>query len=47
MSTRRVAAIGALLLGLGGFALAIVVAVQEFPRGLIALGCVAVAAAAA
>src|SRR6476619_3571040 len=47
MSTRRVAAIGALLLGLGGFALAIVVAVQEFPRGLIALACVVVAASAA
>ena len=37
MSARRVAAIGALLLGLGGLALAVVVAVQEFPRGLIAL----------
>ena len=45
MSARRVAAIGALLLGLGGLALAVVVAVQEFPRGLIALACVAVAAA--
>ncbi|MGZ6671568.1 MAG: diacylglycerol/lipid kinase family protein [Solirubrobacteraceae bacterium] len=41
------AAIGALLLGFGGFSLALVVAVQEFPRGLIALGCVALAAAAA
>ena len=47
MSVRRTAAIGALLLGFGGFALALVVAVQEFPRGLIALGCVALAAAAA
>ena len=47
MSVRRAAAIGALLLGFGGFALAVVVAVQEFPRGLIALACVALAAAAA
>ena len=46
MSTRRLAAIGALLLGLGGLGLAVVVAVQEFPRGPIALACVAVAAAA-
>lgn len=44
MSARRIAAIGALLLGFGGLALAVVVAVQEFPRGLIALVCVAVAA---
>ena len=47
MSVRRAAALGALLLGLGGFALAVVVAVQEFPRGLIALACVTLAAAAA
>ena len=47
MSSRRLAAIGALLLGFGGFALAVVVAVQEFPRGPIALACVAVAMAAA
>jgi diacylglycerol kinase family enzyme len=47
MSARRIAAIGALLLGLGGVALAVVVAVQEFPRGLIALVCVAVATSAA
>jgi hypothetical protein len=47
VSARRIAAIGALLLGLGGFGLAVVVAVQEFPRGLIALACVALAAAAA
>ena len=46
MSARRLAAIAALLLGLGGLGLAVVVAVQEFPRGLIALACVAVAAAA-
>jgi diacylglycerol kinase family enzyme len=47
MSARRAAAIGALLLGFGGFGLAIVVAVQEFPRGLIALACVGLAFAAA
>jgi diacylglycerol kinase family enzyme len=47
MNARRAAAIGALLLGFGGFGLAVVVAVQEFPRGLIALACVAVACAAA
>jgi diacylglycerol kinase family enzyme len=47
MSRRRAAAIGALLLCLGGFGLAGVVAVQEFPRGLIVLACVALAAAAA
>jgi diacylglycerol kinase family enzyme len=47
MRARRIAAIGALLLGLGGFALAVVVAVQEFPRGLIALVCVVVAASVA
>jgi diacylglycerol kinase family enzyme len=46
MSARRPAAIGALLLGLGALGLAVVVAVQEFPRGPIALACVAVAAAA-
>ena len=47
MSTRRAAAIGALLFGLAGLALAAVIAVQEFPRGLIALACVTIAAAAA
>jgi diacylglycerol kinase family enzyme len=47
MSTRQAAAIGALLLGFGGLGLAVVVAVQEFPRGLIALGCVALAVAGA
>lgn len=41
------AAIGALACGAAGLALALVVAVQELPRGLIALACVAVAAAAA
>ena len=44
---RQAAAIGALVFGLSGFGLAAVVAVQEFPRGLIALGLVALAAAAA
>ncbi len=47
MKRRRAAAIGALALGFGGFALAVVVAVEAFPRGLIALACVAVGAAAA
>jgi diacylglycerol kinase family enzyme len=44
---RQAAAIGALVLGLSGFGLAVVVMVQEFPRGLIALGCVALAAGSA
>jgi Diacylglycerol kinase catalytic domain len=47
MSLRRTAAIGALLLGFGGLTLAVVIAVQEFPRGLIALACVALAVVAA
>src|SRR4051812_27795631 len=47
MRARRAAAIGALLFGLAGLGLAVVVAVQEFPRGLIALACVTIAAAAA
>jgi diacylglycerol kinase family enzyme len=47
MTGRRAAASGALLLGLGGLGLAVVIAVQEFPTGLIALACVVVAAAAA
>jgi diacylglycerol kinase family enzyme len=47
MSAPRAAAIGSLLLALCGFGLAIVIAVQEFPRGLIALVCVIVAGAAA
>jgi hypothetical protein len=45
MSARRPAAIAALLLGVAGMALAVVVAVQEFPRALIALACVALGAA--
>jgi diacylglycerol kinase family enzyme len=44
---RQAAAVGALVLGLGALGLAVVVAVQEFPRGLIALGCVALAGAGA
>ncbi|MEP6955093.1 MAG: diacylglycerol kinase family protein [Solirubrobacteraceae bacterium] len=44
---RQAAAIGAIVLGVGGLGLAVVVAVQEFPRGLIALGCVVLAAAGA
>ena len=40
MSGRRGAAIGALLLGFGGLAVAVAEAVQEFPRGLVALACV-------
>jgi diacylglycerol kinase family enzyme len=47
MTVRRAAAIGALLLGFGGFGLAVVIVVQEFPRGLVALACVVLAAAAA
>ena len=47
MSSRRLAAIGALLLGSGGLALAVIEAVQEFPRGLIALACVVIGAIAA
>jgi diacylglycerol kinase family enzyme len=44
---RQAAAVGALVLGLGALILAVVVVVQEFPRGLIALGCVVLAAAGA
>ncbi len=47
MSSRRAAAIGALLLGFGGLALAVVEAILEFPRGLIALACVVAGVAAA
>jgi diacylglycerol kinase family enzyme len=43
----QAAAIGALVLGLGALGLAVVVAVQEFPRGLIAFGCVVFAATGA
>ena len=40
-------AIGALVLGTGGLALAAIEAVQEFPRGLIALACLIVGSSAA
>src|SRR3954452_3784206 len=42
-SEQRAAAIAALVLGAAGFAVAVVVAVQEFPRWLIALACFTVA----
>ena len=44
---QRAAALGALLLGFGGLAFAIFIAVDKFPRGLIALACVVVGALAA
>ena len=47
MSRPRAAAIGAVVFDLAGLALAVVIAVQEFPRGLIALACVTIGAAAA
>ena len=47
MSRRQLAAIVALVVGVATVALAVAVAVSEFPRGLVLLGCVAVAAAAA
>jgi hypothetical protein len=47
MHARRAAAICSLLLGVGGLGLALVVAVQEFPRGLIALACLAAGSAGA
>jgi len=47
MTRPRAAAIGALVFDLTGLALAVVIAVQEFPRGLIALACVTIGAAAA
>jgi diacylglycerol kinase family enzyme len=47
MSRRQAAAIGALLLCTAGLSLALWIAVAEFPRGLVALGCVAVATAGA
>lgn len=45
MSRRQAAAIGALLLCTAGLALALSIAVAEFPRRLVALACVAVASA--
>src|SRR6478752_4967965 len=47
VSGRRAAAIGALVLGAGGLALAAIEAVQEFPRGLIARAFLIVASSAA
>jgi len=47
MRRRRMTATGALALGAAGLVLAVVVAVQEFPRGLFALACVIVALIAA
>jgi diacylglycerol kinase family enzyme len=44
---RRATAIGALALGAAGFGLTVVIAIEAFPRGLFALACAAVAAAAA
>ena len=44
---RRLAAIVALVVGAATVALAVAVAVSEFPRGLVLLGCVLVAGAAA
>jgi len=47
MMRQRATAAGALVAGCGGLALALVLAVEAFPRGLVALACVALAAAAA
>jgi diacylglycerol kinase family enzyme len=47
MSRRRAIAAGALACGIAGLALAVVVAVEEFPRGAVVLACTALAAAAA
>jgi len=47
MSGRRGTAAGALVLGFGGLMLALVVVAQAFPRGLLALACVAIGATAA
>ena len=45
--SRRLAALVALVIGAATVVLAVAVAVNEFPRGLVLLGCVVVAAAAA
>ena len=45
--SRRLAALAALVVGAATIVLAVAVAVSEFPRGLVLLGCVVVAAAAA
>jgi diacylglycerol kinase family enzyme len=47
MSGRRVAAGGALVIGFAAIALAVIVAVQDFPQGLIVLGLVCVGGLAA
>lgn len=47
MRQQRLAAFGALALGCGGILLALAVAITAFPRGLVALGCVLLATAAA
>src|SRR5690242_7147680 len=47
MKRRRLAALVALLLGAATLALAVAIAVTTFPRGLAALGCLALAATAA
>ena len=45
--SRRLLAIGALLVAAATIALAVAVAVGEFPRGLLLLGCVLITGAAA
>ena len=42
MSGRRIAAVGALVIGLAALVLALIVAVQEFPQGLVVLGLVCI-----
>ena len=44
---RRLTAVFALVVGAATLVLAVAVAVNQFPRGLILLGCVLIAAAAA
>ena len=46
MSGRRIAALGALVIGLAALVLAVVVAFQDFPKGVAVLGLVCVAALA-
>ena len=43
LSGRRIAAVGALVIGLAALVLALIVAVQEFPQGLVVLGLVCIA----
>ena len=47
MGGRRLWALGALLLALAAFALAVAIAISRFPRGLSVLACIVVALAAA